>query len=490
MGEESTSRAVEAARLLLSASPSPMLLFTPDLILLYSNAAHEQMTGKANADIAGAAMFAAFPSNDEAANSSAEQAIRAAVRQIMSTGEPCDIAEQRHDLLISAGTFEQRYWTMSHWPIFEGSTVVAILQRSADVTDNVRRRRLISSEKRAAEQSSGLSFFSFDPETDLFERGPGVDALFGFAAGDVGTQGEPFFGRMHPEDLASVREEIARATGAGVGASAAFDFRIMPSGPTAVRFVRARAGVERDPDDGRIKLFGTIVDMSDIQNSRAELEAMAKRNADLVIESNHRIKNSLAIASAMLAQQMRSHEDAAVQDALKTAATRIAAIADVHGELFKDTGVEWVDAGSLVEQFAKSFARTVDGDGGICDIHVSAEPIQLPSQHAVSLALTLNELLTNAVKYGTTSDARCEIDVTLRMVEGNAQLDVANNVASDRLGDIASQGVGTRLIAAFARQLDAEIDTRHQGDRFKARFTFSVASADLRHKAVDPQTGE
>ena len=488
--DQPAAAALEAATLLLDRSPSPMLLFAPDLTLIYANDAHARMTGKPVAEILGRKMFDAFPSNPSESAANAEIAIQAAVDEIVRTGEPFEIEEQQHDIPNASGSYEQRFWSMVHWPIAEEGKTVAILQRSQDVTDQVRARRLISAEKRAAELSSGLSFFSFDPETDIFDRSPGIDLMFGFDAGEAGRCAAPFFERIHRDDLPSVNDEVGRCMQEGAGSAAAFDYRVQVPGIQEYRHVRVRAGVERDPDDGALKLFGAFVDMTDIEQARAGLQELSQRNAELVVESNHRIKNSLAIASAMLSQQMRASDDVQVQEALRLASSRIAAIADVHNALFKDTGVEQVDAGALVKQFANSFLRTVDDGRGRCSIDVKASELLLPSRFAVTIALTLNELLTNAIKYGMPEDDICNIKVALETTGGRAVLFVANELASNRLGKIASEGVGTRLVTAFARQLNGTIDIDRTGDRFEVRFAFPIPHDEFERRDVDPSTGE
>jgi two-component sensor histidine kinase len=467
-----------------------MLLFALDLTLLYANEAHARMTGKPVAEILGRKMFDAFPSNPSESGVNAETAIQAVIDEIVKTGRPIEIEEQQHDILTPSGLYEQRFWSMVHWSILEQGETVAILQRSQDVTAQVRARRLIAAEKRAAELSSGLSFFSFDPETDIFDRSPSVEAMFGFKPGEVGPFAAPFFERVHRDDLPGVNAEVERCIQEGAGSAAAFDYRVEVPGIQKYRHVRVRAGVERDPDDGALKLFGAFVDMADVEKARTELQVLSQRNAELVVESNHRIKNSLAIASAMLSQQMRASENVQVQEALRLASGRIAAIADVHNELFKDTGVEQVDAGALVKQFANSFLRTVDDGGGRCLIDVDATELLLPSRYAVTIALTLNELLTNAIKYGMPEEDNCNIKVTLEMAGGKAVLYVANDLASNQVVKIASEGVGTRLITAFARQLGANIDTNSSDNRFEVRFIFPIPQEELERRDVVSATGE
>ena len=457
-----------------------MLLFAADdaLTLLYANEAHALMTGRRVSDIIDKPLFDAFPSNPDSEEASAEGAIRGIVRDIIESGEPSPALEVQHDLSSEGGTFEQRFWSVVHWPVHHDGKIAAILQRSQDITEEMRVRKLVAAEKRAAEQSAGISFFSYDPETDMFERSLGIDAMFGFTRGEAGRHANPFFERISPEDLPAMHEEVGRAMAGGAGTPAAFDYRVLVPGERTARHVRVRAGVERDPDDAKLKLFGAFVEMSDIEHARAELAKLSARNAALVIESNHRIKNSLAIASAMLTQQLRASDDPHVPEALRLAATRIAAIADVHGELFKDSGVEQVDAGSLIEQFARSFSRTIDGTANQCRIATRCDQVILPSRYAVTIALALNELLTNAVKNGMSADNQCHIEVALTRAADTVTLRVANQIASQRIGTVASQGVGTRLIAAFAQQLEGSIDSEMRGERFEAQFEFPIPDAE------------
>lgn len=471
---------VDAAAVLLQNSPSPTILFALDFTILYANAAHLQMTGRTEEEMIGRHMFDVFapnPEEDDAA--SAKGAIETAVREMIATGKPHVIEEQQHDLPDETGTYVQRFWSMVQWPIYHAGEVVGIMQRSEDVTDAVRQRQLIKAEKRAAEAISGLAFFAYDPASDAFARSAGVDEMFGFAPGEAGETAAPFFARVLPEDLPAVHTEVARAMASGPGTSAAFDYKIRVPDQESPRFLRVRAGIERDPDDGSPKMFGAFVDMTDIEEARAKMEKLSERNAALVVESNHRIKNSLAIAAAMLSYQTRATEDAAVQKALQTAATRIMAISDVHGELFADTGIEWVDAGRMLERFIGSFSRTIDTDETGNLISAETQSIRLPSRYAVTLALMLNELLTNAVKYGMVHNETCQIMVKMHAHEGVAQLSVVNAVTGKQFAQIMSEGVGTELVQAFAQQLDGEVQAGEKGGNFEVFFRFPIPADDI-----------
>ena len=86
----------------------------------------------------------------------------------------------------------------------------------------------------------------------------------------------------------------------------------------------------------------------------------------------------------------------------------------------------------------------------------------------MSLALVLNELLTNAVKYGTAPGHLCRINVRLVQEDGAARLTITNPVAANRLAEVDSSGTGTRLMEAFLRQLGGRLESERTDEGFVA----------------------
>jgi PAS domain S-box-containing protein len=478
MGDQGVHDIVGAGRLLYGPSPSPILIYAPDLTLLYVNAAYEQMIGRTAKELVGRRMFDAFPPGPGGDETSAVRMIEVAVARMQKSDDPVIIPELQHNLPNEAGEFEDRFWSVVQWPIRQDGKLTAIMQQSEDVTVRIRQRRLMETVRQSAEAVSGLSFFSYDPANDHFTRGGEIDAMFGFEPDEAGPIAAPFFARIMPEDVPAVHKEVERAFAGGAGTSASYDYRVAIPGNPRLRYIRVRAGVERDPKDGILKLFGAFVDLTDLEHSRQQLRELSERNAALVMESNHRIKNSLAIASAMLSYPMQASEDPMVKQTLAAASTRIMAIADVHGELFGDSGIEWVDAGRLLERFARSFARTVDQDGSTCRIAITAQCVMLPSRYAVTMALMVNELLTNAVKYGLSIGDGCDVKVDLSAIAGTIHLSVENPVAEGSFAQIVSEGIGTELVQAFADQLRGKIDTRESQGLFQVVFEFPIPEED------------
>ena len=144
---------------------------------------------------------------------------------------------------------------------------------------------------------------------------------------------------------------------------------------------------------------------SDVTEQRAAderrlQEAIAQREA-LVREVHHRIKNNLQGVAGLLQQNAARHAEVAPM--LTEAVAQVQAIAQVFGLQVGGDGPLAVSA--VVESIAQSVQRTF-GRSVRCErADDSVLDFVLPEAESIPVALTLNELMTNAVKHG--SDEVC-----------------------------------------------------------------------------------
>ena len=87
-----------------------------------------------------------------------------------------------------------------------------------------------------------------------------------------------------------------------------------------------------------------------------------------------------------------------------------------------------------------------------------AESGRIDSQRAVSLGLIVTELVLNAIKYAfPTQKAGARILVTYETKADDWKLTVSDNGVG-KAGDIPNAGLGTAIVEALVKQLDARID--------------------------------
>jgi two-component sensor histidine kinase len=119
-------------------------------------------------------------------------------------------------------------------------------------------------------------------------------------------------------------------------------------------------------------------------------------------ELRHRVKNTIAVVSAMATQTFRGSSHGG---ALTTFQGRLRAFAIAHDALTGEHGTE----ASIVQVIDGALAphRTGEGRFSIC-----GPPLTLGARQAVALAMAVHELCTNAIKYGALSSPSGRIVIT------------------------------------------------------------------------------
>lgn len=449
----------------LSSAPFAALIFAPDarFTLQWRNAAHAQMTHTPDLEIAGRGMFEAFPPNDAEGGDAARQAIKDAVTKILDTRETVRTGPHRYDLTTDGTTYEERHWTIEMSPVFDQQDVVAILQVARDVTHDVLSNTMASALQKMAMETGAVSYFRFDPETGHFQRNEDVDRMFGFEPGEIGEEAGPFFDRVHEDDLPGVHEEVARIFAADRGEVAAFDYRVHhPDG--RLRFVRVRGQVVTDPKDRREKLVGSFVDISDIQEQRQALAHEVQMKQALVDEANHRIKNSLMLSLGLLRIEKRALdrqerlEAADVERVLSSIANRIEAVSAVHGLMQMTASELNVSFRDLVSQLVTYSCNSAGIPAEDLECDLGDHGIRINSNAAITLGLILNEIITNALKYGYDREAPKPIRVVLRCTDDTVHLTVSNShIAREQVSSIPSSGMGGQLVKQMAETVEATV---------------------------------
>ncbi len=467
----------------LAQAPFAVILFAadPPYTVLWRNSAHGVMSDSDDREVEGLTMEEAFPPTAETGGAAALDAMADTFARLRDGGAAEEIGPYRFDLRDEAGTYVEHHWTMQLSAVAQGGRVVAVMQVAQDVTATVLADRMARTLGRAAESTAAFSSFRFDPETGRFPRSPGVDAMFGFAPGEVGDQAAPFFERVHPDDLAEVHAEVARIFAAPRGEIASFDYRVrLPEG--GERFVRIRAEVATDPEDRREKLVGTFIDLTDVEEIRRSLEQESAFRETLVEEANHRIKNSLAIALSMIRLEARALgkmetvglEEA--RDALAKVETRVRAISSVHSLMQMAGGRTVISLTSLLGEIV---GHTRESAGiGAADLKLDppASDIPLGSDLAVTLCLILNEVMTNALKYGVFTGGGTDIRLSAEAARGEVTIVVSNAIATDRrISASPSTGLGSRLVRQMATQIDARISAETRGDTYVTTIELPVS---------------
>jgi two-component sensor histidine kinase len=135
----------------------------------------------------------------------------------------------------------------------------------------------------------------------------------------------------------------------------------------------------------------------------AEQEVATKLQHLIVEELHHRIKNMLATVTAITSQSLRAADT--LQHAGKAIESRLAALGRVHDLLLQ---THWTETTlSAVVKTAIEPYQTKAGE----QFSVHTDNLKLAPNAVLPIAMVLNELCTNAVKYGALSNPSGRIEI-------------------------------------------------------------------------------
>jgi chemotaxis family two-component system sensor kinase Cph1 len=188
----------------------------------------------------------------------------------------------------------------------------------------------------------------------------------------------------------------------------------------------------------------------------------------LAREIDHRVKNSLAVVASLLSMQRSSSENDETRRALADAADRVRAVARVHEQLHQSDTLGQVAFDQYLSQMCADLAASMRKKG--VELSCEADPVKLPAEIAMPLALITNELVTNAFKHGVTGGAT-KIGVRVKAAPDHIELDISDNGPAG-IVMTGHAGLGLTIVDALSRQLCATF--RQPGAGEPAHFVFHV----------------
>ena len=215
---------------------------------------------------------------------------------------------------------------------------------------------------------------------------------------------------------------------------------------------------------GAANILGMAIER---QRMERRLQEALDHHQVLLKEVNHRVNNSLQIVIAMLHHQAAASENPEEQHGLREASRRIAAISRAHQRLYASSSIQILDLGAYLAAVCEDLRDSMPS----CNIEVNtATGIEIATDRAITIALLVNELITNAAKYAyPTGHCHAWVQVS-RSSDGTTFVSVRDEgVGLPPDFDLKSaKRLGMRLINAFTAQLKATlvIERREPGTEF------------------------
>lgn len=130
------------------------------------------------------------------------------------------------------------------------------------------------------------------------------------------------------------------------------------------------------------------------------IEAQNLEKEILLKEIHHRVKNNLQIITSLLGLQSNMIKSDEVKKIFRTSQHRINSIAMVHELLYQSENLSKTNLQIYIKKLVESLIISYRGMLSEITFNFECEDVSIGMETAISLGLILNEIVTNALKYG------------------------------------------------------------------------------------------
>lgn len=248
------------------------------------------------------------------------------------------------------------------------------------------------------------------------------------------------------------------------------------------RSVRGSEAIAERPDGTRVPFIpyptplhdanGALIGAINMLVDITDRKQAENRQKVLIDELNHRVKNTLATVQSLAAQTARHSDDP--REFVGKFQSRLMAVARAHDLL---TRRHWEEApfGPLAMEVLSPVANAAHGR-----VTIDGPSIDLTPRAALSLTMTLNELATNAAKYGALSSENGALSVLWHIHEKLEGVKTLNILWQESGGPSVTpptrRSFGTRLMErSIENDLGGVFDLAFAAEGVCCRMTIPIA---------------
>jgi chemotaxis protein methyltransferase CheR len=174
---------------------------------------------------------------------------------------------------------------------------------------------------------------------------------------------------------------------------------------------------------------------------------------------------------------------------LQDAHRRVLSVAEVQRYLHNNAGQEEVELAPYLAKLCTSLASSMIGEASSTKLKVECERGAIVSADAISIGLIVTELVINALKYAFPNKKDGALVIIRYEITGLGwTLSVTDNGVGKAENTLAPTkgGLGTSLVSALARQLDAQVAIDSSADGMRVSITHCTFSLSAKKSAESP----
>jgi two-component sensor histidine kinase len=205
-----------------------------------------------------------------------------------------------------------------------------------------------------------------------------------------------------------------------------------------------------------------IEDITEKRTLENEKDELIRQKQMLLEELEHRVVNSLQIIASIIMLKARAVESEETRRHLEDAHNRVISVAAVQKHLHGSVANTIIEMGPYLETLCAALARSMISDNRPISIKFDGKGGTSTRRDAESIGLIVTELVINSLKHAFKDSSKDgAISVTYDVSGTDWQLAVSDNGSGKPDGVFAQPktGLGTGVVKALAKQLDAQVVT-------------------------------
>lgn len=193
-----------------------------------------------------------------------------------------------------------------------------------------------------------------------------------------------------------------------------------------------------------------------LEEKNATISEALKEKEVLLKEIHHRVKNNLQIVSSLLNLQLDSLSDPNAMEAIREGQNRVKSMALIHQKLYMQENLAGINTKDYLEALSDSIFNSYNQVSERVSLSADVEDLDLEIDTIIPIALIVNELITNSIKYAFPDNMIGKISVRLQRIDQILRLEVTD----DGVGMSESEdgtSFGMKLVKSLARKLKAKV---------------------------------
>ncbi len=209
---------------------------------------------------------------------------------------------------------------------------------------------------------------------------------------------------------------------------------------------------------GSVLLFINFRQKGLLTQNQIQLDLEYERNAILLKELHHRVKNNLQVIYSLLNLQKRRSKNKESIDLILSLQNRIQTIALVHNNLFQSDEMEFVQLDPYLRTLVKHLQQMyVMDEKQEIEIQFGMDPnIYLRFERIGTLGLIINEIVSNAFKYAFEEGRAGVLRIDVQQVESEVAIEIEDNGPGVVEEIQRNSNLGMRLIVILSEQMGAQ----------------------------------